>query len=611
MKIGAASLNQTPIDWAGNRQNIIDTIREAKKKRIDLLCLPELCITGYGCEDLFLSPWITKRALTSLKYILSETKDIAVAMGLPYHLNGNVYNVMALVHDQNVIGFQAKQHLPKDGVHYEPRWFERWPSGKVESIEWDGDQYPFGDKTYQLGNQIIGFEICEDAWVTNRPACRLVEQKVDIILNPSASHFAMMKSTLREHKVVAASKEFNCTYVFANQLGNEAGRIIYDGDAVIAHKGKLAASNPLFSFKNFELTAAVINYEEGSIVESAIMADHANQNEQFSAAVSLGLFDYLRKSRSKGFVLSLSGGADSSACLILMNEMVRRGRQCHGDNFGRIVGIPKLPNDIKGIASQLITTAYQGTDHSSNETLNSARELALSIGATFYHWTIQHSFEEAKNTIEQAIGRSLNWQVDDITLQNIQARMRSPLIWMLANITNSLLITTSNRSEGAVGYATMDGDTSGSLAPIAGVSKPFLLQWLKWAETTLNYPSLHYVNSLTPTAELRPQDMAQSDETDLMPYDVLNKIEELFILEKLTPGQIHERLSEVIQKDVAASYVIRFFELWSRNQWKRERIAPSFHLDDHNIDPRSWYRHPILSGGFKDELDELRKLSKK
>ncbi len=266
---------------------------------------------------------------------------------------------------------------------------------------------------------------------------------------------------------------------------------------------------------------------------------------------------------------------------------------------------------MMAILSQLLTTADQGTDHSTGKTFESARELAKSVGATFYNWSIQPGYEQSVAIIEEAIGRKLNWQKDDITLQNIQARSRSPLIWMLANITNSLLITTSNRSEGSVGYATMDGDTSGSLAPIAGIDKPFILQWLKWAETELGYSALHYVNNLIPSAELRPPERNQSDEDDLMPYEILNSIEGLFAVEKLSPLMIYNRLQGQHNDQLLAEYITRFFTLWSRNQWKRERLAPSFHLDDRNLDPRSWFRFPILSGSFKDELNELKNRSGK
>jgi NAD+ synthase (glutamine-hydrolysing) len=178
---------------------------------------------------------------------------------------------------------------------------------------------------------------------------------------------------------------------------------------------------------------------------------------------------------------------------------------------------------------------------------------------------------------------------------------------MLANVHNALLVVTSNRSEGDVGYSTMDGDTSGSIAPIAAVDKHFILQWLKWAESHLEYASLHVVNSLQPTAELRPPEMSQTDESDLMPYRVIVAIEALAVRERLRPAEVFDILStqNLEPPDLLREHIRRFFRLWSKNQWKRERTAPAFHLDDFNIDPRTWCRFPILSAGFEDELTAL------
>ena len=269
-------------------------------------------------------------------------------------------------------------------------------------------------------------------------------------------------------------------------------------------------------------------------------------------------------------------------------------------------------NSVPQILNSLLTCVYQATENSSTETFESARKLATSIGAKFHHWNIDHEVEAYVQKIETALGRELKWEDDDTALQNIQARSRAPGIWMLTNIQNSLLISTSNRSEGDVGYATMDGDTCGSIAPIAAIDKDFILKWLKWAETNLNYPELSTVNQLQPSAELRPLDRHQTDEEDLMPYNIIVAIERLAIQDHLSPVGVFEKLrdNKLAAESTLAAYIVKFFKLWARNQWKRERIAPSFHLDEFNIDPKTWCRFPILSGGYTIELDQLQKLIK-
>jgi NAD+ synthase (glutamine-hydrolysing) len=335
---------------------------------------------------------------------------------------------------------------------------------------------------------------------------------------------------------------------------------------------------------------------------------------EFAQASALGLFDYLRKSKSKGFVLSLSGGADSSTVAILVAEMVRRGLEELGlQAFCKKIGFNNWEkyqaNPEKSLVNELLTTAYQGTSNSSKDTFESAKSLAESIGAKFYHWTIDEEVTSYTSKIENAIGRKLTWERDDITLQNIQARARSPIIWMLANINHALLLATSNRSEGDVGYTTMDGDTSGSISPIAAVDKYFVLHWLRWAEKNLNREGLRKVNCLQPTAELRPSERKQTDEKDLMPYAVIVEIEKLAIRDRRSPMDIFWLLKEELDlnPEELKGYIKKFFQLWARNQWKRERLAPSFHLDQFNVDPKTWYRFPILSQGFSEELAQLEK----
>jgi NAD+ synthase (glutamine-hydrolysing) len=613
LKIGGATVNQTPMDWTGNVLNLIEAIEAAKAQKIDILCVPELSTTGYGCEDLFLSDWLSETAWVNLQSIIPHCDSITVCIGLPIRMDGITYNGVCVITSKKIVGITLKQNLARDGVHYEPRWFDAWPSNTVKEIIRDHQTIPIGDLIYEVGGVKFGFEICEDAWRKGkRPGYRLHERGVDLILNPSASHFALGKSELREQEVVIeGSEKFNCAYVFVNLLGNEAGRMIYDGDIIIGQNGKLLAVNKRLSFKNFNLLSCDVDFASPSNSKPIPSLDSKEKNEEFARATSLALFDYLRKSKAKGFVLSLSGGADSSCCAILVSEMVRRASTELGwEKFCAAVGLLDVTNQKQAVA-KLLTCAYQGTKNSSDKTLTAARELAHSLGADFHSWLVEEEVNSYRSKIETVLNRSLTWEKDDIALQNIQARSRSPIIWMLANVKQSVLLTTSNRSEGDVGYATMDGDTSGSLAPIAGIDKPFILQWLKWAEKELSYEGLSYVNNLQPTAELRPKDREQTDEKDLMPYTLLVEIEKLAIRDRKSPLEAYHILKNSSAADPRIShtqlkaYIKKFYKLWSSNQWKRERLAPSFHLDDLNVDPRSWCRFPILSSGFAKELEVL------
>lgn len=606
IKIAGATVNQTPLDWKGNLTRILNAISQAKSEQVELLCFPELAITGYGSEDLFLSYWYPQKALAQLRQLIPYCDNITVAVGIPVRIQDKVYNTVAVIENAKLKGFVAKQFLAIDGVHYEFRWFTPWPANEVIDFEFEGEKIPLGDLTFHHKGIHYGFEICEDAWRGKvRPGYQLAERKVDLIFNPSASHFAMKKTVERRELIEFSSLEFNSYYCYVNLLGNESGRMIFDGEILLAKSGQLIARNQLLSFQDFQVFAFEL---ENKVQEIAPIEP---KEWEFVQASALALFDYLRKSRSKGFVLSLSGGADSSTIAVLVAEMVRRGINELGlEGFVEKLGVPfspKTENPEKELVGELLTTAYQRTANSSTDTFTSAKNLAESLGAKFYSWTIDEEVGSYTKKIETVLGRKLTWEQDDITLQNIQARSRSPIIWMLANINNALLLSTSNRSEGDVGYATMDGDTSGSISPIAAVDKYFILHWLHWAEKNLDRPGLAYVNSLTPTAELRPLERTQTDEKDLMPYAVIVEIERLAIRDKRSPMDIFLLLKDELslEEAVLKEYIKKFFRLWSRNQWKRERLAPSFHLDEFNVDPKTWYRFPILSGGFAEELELL------
>jgi NAD+ synthase (glutamine-hydrolysing) len=337
--------------------------------------------------------------------------------------------------------------------------------------------------------------------------------------------------------------------------------------------------------------------------------------------VALGLWDYMRKSRANGYVVSISGGADSAACAVLVATALELAVAEHGlDGVKALLGgNPRLAaaTDTAALTRLLLLTAYQATAHSGDVTRTAAREVSRAVNAEFHLLDVEPLVQGYVKTIEGALGRALTWERDDVALQNIQARVRSPSIWLFANLRGALLLTTSNRSEAAVGYATMDGDTSGGLAPIGGIDKTYLRAWLRWMETTgpdglHPVPALSFINAQQPTAELRPAGPggeAQTDEKDLMPYDVLEAVEDSAIRDKRLPLEVLMELEPRFPQHPAATlalWIERFFTLWCRNQWKRERLAPSFHLDDKNLDPKSWCRFPILSGNYDRELAELR-----
>ena len=637
--VGSGVVNQIPLDWEGNFIRVLNVIQEAQQFHVSILCLPELCLTGYGCEDQFYSSFTEEKAWSYLTKLIPHTSDITVFVGLPIRYSGKLYNVSACISNKNLIALIPKQYLANDGLHYEARWFTPWPAAQRNYLVKDGLKIPMGDYRVNIGKGILlGVEICQDAWEgENRPAISLGQRGVSLICNPTASHFAFGKSQIRKKLAIEGAKIINGVYLFANLLGNESGRVIFDGDAYIAQNGRIIAESNRFSFADSNLIYGAVDLQaissqEDDIIESKTEISETDQpvtemainpwedseyikEEEFARAISLGLFDYLRKSKSFGYVVSLSGGADSSAISSLCFMAMRLAEKEIGFQGlkQKLAHIPWMNSvsDLRGLMSKLLTTIYQGTVNSSTDTRQSAKELAEFIGSTHFEIDIDTLVKGYRTLIEGAIDRTLSWESDDITLQNVQARVRSPSAWMFANINNALLLATSNRSEASVGYATMDGDTSGSISPIAGIDKTFLRKWLIWAEMhgTVEcdkMAGLHRVNSLEPSAELRPLGSHQVDEEDLMPYPLLNDLERLAFYDRKSPSACQELIVEMYQskfsKDQLIEFTHRFYQLWARNQWKRERYAPGFHVDDYSLDPKSWLRFPILSAGLEKDL---------
>jgi len=567
--------------------------------------------------------------------LLVYSSDMVLLAGLPMRFESQLYNVVAVLYQGKIQAYIPKQYLANEGVHYETRWFYPWPVGKRSHLE----GIPFGDYRIGMGEIRLGIEICQDAWEGDkRPAHALAKRGVSIICNPTASHFSFGKSAIRQKLAREGASIIDGAYVFANLLGNESGRTIFDGDAYIVQNDRLLAQAHRFSFQDFQVVAASVEVngfaalgedliQIGELAvknHQDILMDCPNwessqhlKEEEFARSIALGLWDYVRKSYSSGFVLSLSGGADSSAIASLCaaavylaeNELGWEGIKAR---LGYISWVSTC-KDTKELFGRFMTTIYQGTVNSSVDTRQSAAELALSIGSEHHEIEIDGLVQGYRSLIEQTIERSLTWEKDDITLQNVQARVRAPSVWMLANIKNALLLATSNRSEASVGYATMDGDTSGSISPIAGIDKAYLRSWLKWMENEgldgqWRVAGLAHVNRLEPSAELRPLDTKQVDEEDLMPYPILNSLERWSFYEHQSPAECLELLkkhySENFSENALNGFIHRFFRLWARNQWKRERYAPGFHVDDYSLDPKSWLRFPILSAGLEKDLPQ-------
>lgn len=670
--VAAASLNQTVGDWEGNRSRIVAAIEEARRRGAKLLLLPELCVPGYSLGDRLLRHGTLLRSWLSTKALLPHTTGMVVVVGLPIRHRDTVYNAAAVLADGRVVGLVAKEYLATGDVQYENRWYAGWAGDRLETwLAPDGiTELPIGRQVFDApGLGRFAVEICEDGWKGFRPGSMCALAGAHMVLNPSASWFVLGKHAIRRRLVTQISMEDRVGYLYASSLGCDATRLVFDGSVLIAANGEVVEEGRRFLFnEDFDLVDTIIDLdalrvarmEEGSWrhqvdlaragklgplpgvvkldgdfsshlpmpapkpywlrgtdedpsvdpsldwlqttgVFSRALGHRDLPHVELELALCLGLREYLRKCGIDKVALALSGGRDSAMCAVLLHRMARYDR-------------PELDDEeLRAHVRELLVTAYMATENSGDATRSAARALADEIGANHLEGEIQAAVETHLDIIGQMTGVRPSWDepAHDIPLQNVQARLRGSLIWFVANLHRALLISTSNKSEAAVGYTTMDGDTSGGLSPIADVPKSLVGLWLHWARDMHGYASLDHVLGTPATAELRPPDQTQTDEGDLMPYDVLDRLMYQFVQLGQDPVEMFDALWPSLRTRYEddprpfAAHIRKFVRLLCFAQWKRERFAISFRVTAFDLDPKTGFRFPPVQAPFTEELAAL------
>ncbi|HEY0564094.1 MAG TPA: NAD+ synthase [Terriglobales bacterium] len=531
MKIALAQINPTVGDLDGNTKKIISFAQDARQRGAELVIFPELSVIGYPPRDLVEVPAVVQKGMRKLDEIAAATKGVSVIVGAvtPAHADTgkSVMNTAVVLADGNVLAMQSKMLLPTYDVFDESRYFA--PA-----------------KTQQLLPELVrdknvAVTICEDAWNDKQffpkrlydvdPVDALVHKGGNLVINISASPFYAGKQKLRLDLVRNIAHRHGVPVVMVNQVGGNDS-LIFDGSSVaIAADGTVLAQA-----KSFEEDLVLFDsnsQQPGDIREWPECDEHCMYE-----AIVLGTRDYIRKCGFPRALVGLSGGIDSAlvACIAV-------------DALGaeNVIGV--------GMPSQ----------YSSTGSVDDARQLAQNLGIRFEIAPIRGAYDAFSQVLEPVFG-NLRWPAaaNDVTYENLQARIRGTMLMALSNRYSALVLATSNKSEMAVGYSTLYGDMVGGLAPIADVLK------------TQVYKIAHWINrereiipqsTLTkePSAELRPD---QKDSDSLPVYDVLDAILEDFIEDYKTPQQIaHDRgFDEELVKRV-----VRMME---KSEYKRQQAAP-------------------------------------
>jgi len=536
MHLGLAQINTTVGDLAGNCRRIIGAYGALVARGAELVVFPELAVSGYPPRDLLFK----RRFVTDVESALAE---IAAAVGEAPALVGFVetntsghgrpfFNAAAWCERGEVRLIARKCLLPTYDVFDEDRYFEPAPE----------------PRTVDFAGQRIGITICEDIWThpmisTRRlyhgldPVRQLAARHCDVVINLSASPWHHGKGNLRETLVTNAARLLGCPVVYCNAIGGN-DELIFDGRSLVASADGALVSG-LAAFQEELRTVTVCPAPPPAEAERPIAPSYAQaeMKDVFEALV-LGLRDYAGKSGFKKSLVALSGGIDSAVVGVLAAAA-----------FG--------PENVTGVS---LPSAI-----SSGHSRDDARQLAGNLGIAFHTIAIA----EVVAATESALGPVFTGRARDVTEENIQARVRGVLMMALSNKFGSLLLTTGNKSEVAVGYCTLYGDMCGGLAVIADVFKTQVYALARWinddAQRSGRLPPIPR-NSIDkpPSAELRP---GQTDQDSLPPYDLLDAILRGYVEEGLSRRDLVARgFAETVVNDVARKVDL--------NEYKRKQAAP-------------------------------------
>ena len=526
-RLTLAQLNATLGDIDGNLAKARTAWEAARDAGAQMVLLPEMFVTGYQTQDLVVKPAFTADVMAKLDAFTATIADgPMLAIGSPWVEGGKLYNALHVIRDGRVIHRQFKHELPNGDVFDEVRYFAKGPING-----------PFDG-----GGIRIGTPICEDAWHTD--VCEtLAESGAEVLFIANGSPYRRGKIDLRMNHMVARVTETGLPLVYLNMVGGQDDQVFDGGSFVLNPGGHLAALLPVF-----EETIAHVDFHrtaDGWRAETTTRAVHPPAIEQDYQAMTLGLGDYLRKSGFSKVVLGLSGGIDSALVAAIAADAM-------GPEAVHCVMLP--------------------SEYTSAESLEDATGVATRIGAKLD--TIPIAAPRA--AVTDALAPLFAGLAPDLTEENIQSRIRGLLLMALSNKTGAMLLTTGNKSEMAVGYATIYGDMAGGYNPIKDLYKTRVFEtclwrnanhrpWMKGPAGEVMPPR---VISKPPSAELRPD---QKDEDSLPPYPVLDAI-----LEMLVEGDAS------VADCVAAGYdratVKRVEHLLYISEWKRHQSAPGTRL---------------------------------
>ena len=535
MRIALAQINPTVGDAPGNADRIIRRIEEARRQGARLLVTPELALSGYPPEDLLFHRGFRRRIEEGLARLADAARGIDLLVGYPEYSGGVLFNSAAWLRDGHRVANYRKQRLPNYQVFDEKRYFT--PGESAVAVELDGIR--------------VAPIICEDVWHVE-PAASACAAGADICLALNASPYQQGKQAEREANMALRARETGMPFVYLNLVGGQ-DELVFDGHSfAVDAGGRVVHRAPAFEES---LSCVDVTLGEGPAqIEPESLAPLPGAEESVYRAIVTAVRDYVGKNHFSNVVLGLSGGVDSALVLAIACDAL-------GASHVHAVMLP---------------SRYTSSMSEKDATL-----MARGLGVRFSIIPIEGMFQAALAALE----REFKGRTPDSTEENLQARCRGIVLMGISNKLGCMLLTTGNKSEMAVGYATLYGDMAGGYAPIKDCSKTLVYRLARWRNgqgATAVIPQR--IIDRPPTAELREN---QLDSDSLPPYDVLDPILEAFI-------EDDRSVDEIVEKGFDRATVTRVLELVKRNEYKRRQAPPGVRVSGRAFG-RDW-RYPITSG---------------
>lgn len=524
MRIGLAQINAVVGDFPGNAKRILAAYRECLEKGAELVITPEMSLVGYPPRDLVFKSQFVPKCLQALDYLADEIREVPLVVGYVDFHTGQIgkpfRNAAAWLEGGEVKSRFWKTLLPTYDVFDERRYFE--PGENSEPFTWKGKR--------------IGVTICEDIWTEDYlqrplydrdPVAELSGKGIDVLINLSASPFHLGKPTCRREMLGDVAREAGIPVVYCNSVGGN-DQLVFDGHSMVVD----SSGNAIAQLGGFVDECRVVDVFSSGETENLPTGD----NEQLYDALVLGLRDYVRKCGFSTVCLGLSGGIDSALTAVIA-----------ADALG--------PENVRGLTMP--------SPYSSRGSVEDSFALAKNLGIRCDEVSISEAFAAVK----QSMSPVFEGKGEDVTEENMQARLRGLFLMSLSNKDNHLLLTTGNKSELAVGYCTIYGDMCGGLAVISDLPKTRVFEVSKWVNRDGERIPWNTITK-PPSAELRPD---QKDQDTLPEYEVLDAILELYVEQHLGAEEIVGRGFE----ETMVRWIQRRVDL---NEWKRQQAAPGLRV---------------------------------